>query len=157
MFSGNFSRPLWIDSLYGSNNSNLPSIYDDSYSRLHRSNVTTKNDYHPSILAVPIQKSTDQINEITNYSLTDVILQEPSLQNTCVSDSKLCEKHEQKQIIKTSIRRSQSDYDLIQSNLTQSSSINENRLTKKSKSMIEIRSNNNQENKLIVEKKPSVC
>ncbi len=148
--SWNFVRPLWIDSLYGSNNSNLPSIYDDSYAPIHRSNATTTNAYHPSTLVPSPQKSTDQIDEITKYSLTDIVLQGPSLQDTCVSDSKLSEKHEQKQLINNSIRRIQSDVN-VKLNITQTSSINENRLIKKSKSMIEIRFNNNEETKTIVE------
>ncbi len=142
-----FLRPLWIDSLYGSNNSNLPSIYDDTYSRTRRSNATTTNDYHPSTLGVSTQKSTDQINEITKYSLTDVILQESN-----VLDSKICEKSEEKQIIKSSIRRIQSDYDLIQL-----FSINENHLIKKSKSMIDIQLNLNQETPITLEQNESVC
>ncbi len=136
--------------MYGSNNSNLPSIYDDSYARIRRSNATTTNDYHPSSLVAPNQKSTDQINEISKYSLTDVILQGPSLQDTCVSDSKLSEKPEQKQLNKNSIRRIQSDFNIPlntnnypSSTLTQIPSIPNNNLTKKSKSMIEIRSNIN--------------
>ncbi len=145
-----FSRPLWIDSLYGSNNSNLPSIYDDSYARIRRSNVTTTNDYHLSTLVAPIQKSTDQINEISKYSLTDVILQGPSLQDTCVSDSKLSEKPEQKELIKNSIRRIQSDFTIplntnnfLPSTFIETPSMTDTNLTKRSKSMIEIRSNIN--------------
>ncbi|CAF2415568.1 unnamed protein product [Rotaria sp. Silwood2] len=166
------TQPLWIDSLYGSNNSNLPSMYDESCTHIRRSNVTTTNDCHTSTLSPPAvltQKSNDQINEIPKYSLTNVILQGPSLQDTCVSDSKLCQKHEQKPIRKiyqekNSIRRVQSDFyvilnnnDLIQSNIAQSSSINNNnRLNKKSKSMEnnlnQIRTNNNQENSSVIEK-----
>ncbi|CAF3593816.1 unnamed protein product [Adineta steineri] len=167
------TQPLWIDSLYGSNNSNLPSIYDESYARIRRSNATTTNDCHSSALVVPSkQKSNDQIDELTKYSLTDVILPRSSLQDTCVSDSKLCEKHEQKQIIKNyqqknSIRRVQSDFnmflihnDITQSNLMESSSMNDNRLNKKSKSMVDnlnkIRSTNNEENISIAEKNEEI-
>ncbi|UJR23518.1 hypothetical protein I4U23_026512 [Adineta vaga] len=155
------TQPLWIDSLYGSNNSNLPSIYGEPYARIRRSNATTTNDCHSSaLLAPPTQKSTNRIDEITKYSLTDVILQGPSLQDACVSDSKLCENHEQKQILETSksIRRVQSDFNISsihdsskQSNIIESSSIKNNRLHKKSKSLTEnlyqIRSINHQETK----------
>lgn len=160
---GSFSRPLWIDSLYGSNNSNLPSIYDESYARIRRSNATTTNDYHSSTLATTKQKSNDQIDEMTKYSLTDVILQSSNLQDTCVSDSRLCEKHEQKQIKRThsnqkSMRRVQSELnvsvnqnDLQRSDHTlQSSSMTDQRLNKKSKSLAENlhrnQSTNQQEN-----------
>ncbi|CAF1038558.1 unnamed protein product [Rotaria sp. Silwood1] len=167
------TQPLWIDSLYGSNNSNLPSMYDESCTHVRRSNVTTTNDCHTSTLvSSPValtQKSNDQINEIPKYSLTNVILQGPSLQDTCVSDSKLCKNHELKPIIKVyraknAIRRVQSDFsiilnhnDLIQSNITELSSINDsNRLNKKSKSMEnnlnKIRTINNQENSSVKEK-----
>lgn len=148
-------RPLWIDSLYGSNNSNLPSIYDDTYARIRRSNATTTDDYHPSSLVPPRHKSKDQINEMTKYSLTDVILEGPSLQDTCVSDSKLSDKHEQKQYQKKSIRRIQSDFNVLsntsdypRSTLTETSSINENQSIRKSKSMIEFRSNIDGEEKI---------
>ncbi|CAF3332288.1 unnamed protein product [Rotaria socialis] len=167
------TQPLWIDSLYGSNNSNLPSIYDDSCTHLRRSNITTINDCHTSTLVsqppAPKQKTNDQINEITKYSLTDVILQGPSLQDTCVSDSKLCQKHEQKPLIKShthqnSMRRVQSDLnvvlnnsDLIQTNITELSTINDsNRFNQKSKSMEnnlnKNQSDNSEENTSSVEK-----
>jgi hypothetical protein len=135
-------------------------MYDDSYARIHRSNVITTNDSHPPP-PILTQKSNDQI---TKYSLTDVILQSPSLKDTCVSDSKLCQKHEQKQRIKTdqektSIRRVQSDVNLllIHNDSIQSFPINDNRLNKKSKSMFDnlnqIQSiNNNQENSPVIEK-----
>jgi hypothetical protein len=173
IFFRNFYRPLWIDSLYGSNNSNLPSIYDESYARIRRSNAATTNDCHSPTLVAPLlpptQKSNDQIDEITKYSLTDVILQGSNLQNTCISHSKLCEqkqitkKHEQK----NSIRRVQSDFnllsinnDLTPSDMTQSSLSNNNRLNKKSKSMIDnldkIRSKTNQENTPSAEKNEQI-
>jgi hypothetical protein len=81
---------------------------------------------------------------MSKYSLTDVILQGPSLQDTCVSDSKLSEKHEQKQLKKNPIRRIQSDFNITNDfTLTETPLINDSYLTKKSKSMIEIRSNIN--------------
>ncbi|CAF3476500.1 unnamed protein product [Rotaria sordida] len=170
------TQPLWIDSLYGSNNSNLPSMYDESCTHIPQSTVTTTHDCHISTLVcsppVLIQKSNNQINEIPKYSLTDVILQGPSLQDTCVSDSKLCQKHEQKPIKvyqeKNSIRRVQSDFniilnnnDLIQSNIIELSSINDNnRLNKKSKSMEsnlnKIRTIHNQENSSTIEKNEQI-
>jgi len=86
-------------------------------------------------------------------------LQGSNLQNTCISHSKLCE---QKQISKNdqqknSIRRVQSDFNLLSINndltpadTTESSFSNNNRLNKKSKSMVDnldkIRSKTNQEN-----------
>ncbi|CAF3869299.1 unnamed protein product [Rotaria magnacalcarata] len=168
------TQPLWIDSLYGSNNSNLPSIYDDSCTHLRRSNIRTINDCHASTLVVsqspaPKQKTNDQINEITKYSLPDVILKGPSLQDTCVSDSKLCQKHEQKPLIKSrthknSMRRVQSDLnvvlnnnDLIQTNITELSTINDStRFNQKSKSMEnnlnKTQSDNSEENTSSTEK-----
>lgn len=150
---------MWIDSLYGSNNSNLPSIYDDTYARIRRSNATTTDDYHPSSLVPPRQKSKDQINEMAKYSLTDVILEGPSLQDTCVSDSKLSEKHEQKRHNKKSIRRIQSDFyvlsnthDFPRSTITETSSTIENQSMRKSKSMIEFRSNLDAEEKTSTDK-----
>ncbi|CAF0823891.1 unnamed protein product [Adineta ricciae] len=145
------TQPLWIDSLYGSNNSNLPSIYDESYARIRRSNATTTNDcHHSSMLTTTKQKSNDQIDEITKYSLTDVILQSSNIQDTCVSDSRLCEKHEQQQTKRTHpnqkfMRRVQSESnmsanqnDMEQSDHTlQSSSMTDQRLNKKSKSLAE--------------------
>jgi len=96
-------------------------------------------------------------------------LQGSNLQNTCISHSKLCE---QKQITKktqqkNSIRRVQSDFnllsinnDLTPSDMTQSSLSNNNRLNKKSKSMIDnldkIRSKTNQENTPTVEKNEQI-
>lgn len=153
---------MWIDSLYGSNNSNLPSIYDDTYARIRRSNATTTNDYHPSTLVPSRQKSNDELDEITKYSLTDVILEGPSLQDTCVSDSKLSEKHEQKQHNNKPIRRIQSELnissntnDFPPSIITETSSTNENQSMKKSKSMTEFRSNVYIEEKSTTEKTPA--
>ena len=129
------SRPLWIDSLYGSNNSNIPSIYDDNYSRIHRSNVTTTNDYQPSTLIISKDKSHEQI--------------QPSQEKNSINDSKF---NEEKSIPKPSVRRIQSNYDIIQS-----STINQNNLIKKSKSLTEIYLNNQQEKQINIEKDTSVC
>lgn len=56
------TQPLWIDSMYGSNNSNMPSMYDESNTRMHRSNATTTNDYHPTTLT----SIRDQSNELNS-------------------------------------------------------------------------------------------
>lgn len=48
--------------MYGSNNSNMPSMYDESNTRMHRSNATTTNDYHPTTLT----SIRDQSNELNS-------------------------------------------------------------------------------------------
>ena len=172
----NFCRPLWIDSLYGSNNTNVPSIYGDSCSRIDGSTVTTTNMCHFPTMPYPspviTQKSNNQMNEILKYALTDVILQRSSLQGTCVSDSKLCQKREQQTAAnvyqgKNFIRRVHSDFnvllmdnDSLKANMTELSSINDNRLNKKSKSMENnihiVPSISNQENISIKEKSEQI-
>ncbi len=96
-------------------------------------------------------------------------MQGPNLQNTCISHSKLCEQEQttKKDQQKNSIRRVQSDFnllsinnDLTPSDMTQSSLSNNNRLNKKSKSMIDnldkIRSKTKQENTPSVEKNEQI-
>lgn len=91
------------------------------------------------------QKSNDQISERTKYSPRNVC-RDVSLENTCISDLKLCEKNEQIPTTtiskhKNSIRRARSDFNVILNNndLIQSNQVsllnNSNRLNKKSKSM----------------------
>ena len=95
-----------------------------------------------------------EISQITKYSLTDVILPGPSLEDSCVSGSKLCEKHEQKQITnKNSIRRAQSHTSLL---LTQDDSIQSFPINKKSKSMTENLNTIRQETPPIIEKSQEI-
>jgi hypothetical protein len=164
----------------------LPSIYDDSYARVRRSlaATTTSNTAlspppPPTPALIPKSNSSnDQTNTVAEkLSLTDVILQGPSLQDTCVSDSTLCQlqhvSHEQKKMTnkhrsrRNNIRRAQSDLSTLlmheevnensismRANVVESPSIT-TEMNKKSKSMVDnldkIRLLDNPENETILE------
>ena len=138
--------------MYGSHNSNLPSMYEETYTRIHRSNGTTTHADRPAFIfhtaaspkATFTRKSNSPSDEAVQYSLDNAIFQGPSLQDVYASDSKLCQKHDSKQTTKTHskrdrIRRVQSDSSLflVKQELLHSSGINNHRANRKSKSMVD--------------------
>ena len=120
-----FFRPLWIDSLYGSNNSNLPSMYDDSYGRLHRASaaaaaaatVTTTNEYPVDVLMPStsrtyslVRQSTQSIKELDEYARPNVLLPEVKPDEICLSETKQSKQTNDKL---NQIRRIRSDANLL--------------------------------------------
>ena len=133
---------MWIDSLYGSNHTNLPPIYDDPCIHTFqsdRADMTTTNDCRTSTLilsqSILTEKFNEPINITTKYSSTNVILPESDLDEIDILNSKLGKKNESKLTMSTdqqknSIRRIRSDLNMlilnnetIESNLTESFSI----------------------------------
>ena len=130
-------RPLWIDSLYGSNNSNLPSMYDESYARLPRSNATTTNEYHTVSYippAPPLPPFMQTSAESKEYSLTNACFTETSRADTQTSDVKLTEQRRTTDEDISMMRRIRSDGNILSTNHDSNA---EHRFKKKSKSMME--------------------
>lgn len=158
-FFSPFFRPLWIDSLYGSNNSNLPSIYDDSYTRLGRSSVTTTNDFQrePSIPSAAtitrlIETNGETKRSEKEFSLINEFPAERNSTDRASSDVQFDQSSKNK-----SMRRIQSDGTFLisrkNSEETRSfSSVDEKLLGKKSKSMNEQMTIEKNENKSSVKK-----
>ena len=127
-------------------------MYEETYTRIHRSHGTTTNDDRSAFIfrtatspkATFTQKSNSPSNEAVQYSLGNVLFPGPSLQDVYASDSKLCQKHDSKQTTKPHskrerIRRVQSDSSLflVKQQLLHSSGINKDRANRKSKSMVD--------------------